>query len=461
MTFALYFGHRGIFPSEVIDGAREELKQAVSQAGYDCLCMDAAQTHYGAVETREEGRRYRQFLQDNRGRYDGIIVSLPNFGDENGVLAALGDAEVPILVQAFPDELGQMDVHHRRDAMCGKFAVCNVLRQAGVRYTLTKSFTVRPCDAEFADDLKHFAAVCRVVKGMKAFNLGAVGARATPFKTVRVDETALQRYGINVETIDLTDVFADMKRVSKEEIERSKQSILKQTVFSGFAEEKLTRIAALQAVLERIIEQYNLQAVAVRCGSEFQTEWGIVPCTNIALLNEKGICAACEVDIENAVMMRALSLAADAPCTLLDFNNNYGSDPDKAIMFHCGPVPPRMLTEKGRIAEHVMYKNSYADGCVVGVHQGTPKSGDVTIGSIKTENGKICAFAAEAAFTDDVIDRAFFGCGKVIYKQGLNDLANYMARSGYKHHLCVVYGRHMQAVREAFDHYLGYDIQIF
>jgi len=460
ICFALYFGNRGFFPGELIASAREEMKKAVTDAGYDFICMEEDKTRYGAVETIAEGKIYSDFLKENEGRYDGVILSLPNFGDENGAIVALKDAAVPILVQAYPDEIGLMDFSHRRDAMCGKFAICNVLRQAEIPFTLTKKFVVSPESEDFAADIERFAAICRVVKGMKCFNVGAIGARTTAFKTVRVDEVALQKKGINLETLDLADVFARIDKVSEERILEKKKEILDITVYKGYPEEKLNSMAKVQAVFEDIVKEYNLSAIAVRCWNEFQMNFGIAPCVSLCLLNEAGISAACEVDVTNAVMMRALSLASDSPSMLLDYNNNYADEPDKAVLFHCGPVAPSMLKGKGEIIEHLMFKKSFGEGSGVGVNKGNIKEGKITFGSVKTENGRVYAFISEGEFTADPIEPEFFGSGKVLKKNDVNAMSNYVALNGYKHHLAITYGSAGEAVKEAFEKYLGFECEI-
>lgn len=458
--FALYFGNRGFFPGEAIEGAIEDMKKAVTDAGFDFICMDKDKTRYGAVETLNEGKMYREFLKENDGNYDGIILCLPNFGDENGALEAFKDVKVPVLVQAYPDDIGLMDFAHRRDAMCGKFAMCNVLRQADIPYTLTKKFVINPSSEEFKEELVRFAGICRIVKGMKNFHLGAIGARTTAFKTVRLDEIALQNRGINLDTFDLSDVFARMNKVDDKRIAEMKEKILAVSEFEGYPEEKLNKMAALQAVLEDLINENELQGIAIRCWNEFQTVMGIAPCTSVGILNEMGIPAACEVDVTNAIMMKALSLAADLPSMLLDYNNNYGTEKNKCIMFHCGPVPISLMSGKGKITEHLMFKKSYGDGSGVGVNKGEIRSGDITFGSIKTENGRVCAFVSEGRFTDDQIEKEFFGCGKVVEKENINALSNYMAENGYKHHLAITYGHCADMIKEAFGKYLGYDVTV-
>lgn len=461
MTFVLYFANRGFFPGELIDDARKELCKAVKNAGYDYIYANSPDMRYGAVETPAEGKIFAEFLAENKGKYDGIIVSLPNFGDENGAQEALKEADVPILIQAFPDDLDKMDFAHRRDAMCGKFAMCNVLRQAKIPFTLTSDFVVSPSDKSFEKDLHHFASVCRIVNGMRSFNVGIIGARTSAFKTVRIDEIALQNHGINVESFDLSEIFSRMEKVTEEAVEEKIEEVENVTVFEGYPHEKLEKIGRLQVVLEDIAAQYHLKAMAIRCWPEFQTVMGIAPCTNVGILNEKGIATACETDISNAIMMRALSLAADGPSMLLDFNNNYGDAKNKAIMFHCGPMAISLMKGKGKTIEHLMFRKSFGEGSGVGVNKGEMLTDTITFGSVRTENGKIKAFVADARFTDDEIAPEFFGSGKVIEKEGIYDLSNYMAKNGYKHHLCITYNDYKACIKEAFETYLGFEVDTF
>lgn len=462
ITFALYFGNRGFFPGELIADARKDMAAACRKNGYGYIAMDESLTRYGAVETISEGETYAKFLKENEGKYNGIIVCLPNFGDENGAYYALKDASVPILIQAYPDEIGKMDFAHRRDAVCGKIAMCNVFRQANIKYTLTEKFAVNPSTACFAEDLRKFAGICRVVNGMKSFNIGAIGARTTAFKTVRVDEIAMQRKHINVETIDLARVFAMMDTVDETKLAEKKEHLKNDTDFGTYADIKLENIARLAVTIDELIAEYRLHSIAIRCWDEIQKRYGVAPCVILGDLNEKGIVAACELDINNAVMMRALMLASDHPVMLYDANNNYGECEKKVIFFHCGPSPKSMLKGRGRIEEHLMFKKIYGPESGVGLRVDDVQNGEVTIGSCKTEDGKIRAFATEGTITDDTIEKAFFGCGCVFEKKTgtADEMLNYMSSEGYRHHVAIAKGNWNFTVKEAFETYLGYNIDI-
>ena len=460
VTFALFFGNRGFFPGEVIADARREMIEAVKKAGFNYICMDESLTRYGAVETRKEGQQYARFLDENRGKFDGVILCMPNFSDENGAAEALKEANVPVLVQAYPDELGKMNFAQRRDTVCGKFAMCHVLRQCGIKFTLTDKMAVSPLDESFAEDLRKFGAICRIVKGMKSFNVGALGARTTAFKTVRADEVALQKKGINVETIDLSYIFDLMENTNESDLEEKKKYLADIASFGNYPDEKLTTIAKLGVAVDKLIDEYSLNAVAVRCWDEFVTQYHIAPCLILSDLNERGIPAACELDVNNAVAMYALCLASQNPVMLLDVNNNYGCDSNKNIMFHCSAVPTSFFEDKPTVAEHLMFKKSYGEGTGIGIVNGKIKSGKVTVTTTKTEDGDIFGFTTDGRLTDDSFDAEFFGTGVVFENHNLEQIFRYMCENGYKHHVAIAQGEWSDCVKEALVKYLGYNIDV-
>ena len=212
--FALFFGNRGFFPSSLQAEAREELPRVLKAAGHEVLMLDAEATRYGAVETPQEGQAFANFLRQNQGKFDGVILSLPNFGDENGAVAALKEAGAPILVQAYPDDFDRMGPALRRDAFCGKFSIMDVFYQHNLKFTALKPHVASPSSERFKANLDHFDRLCRVVKGFRHLVVGAIGARTSAFKAVRYDEVALQRMGVTVETFDLSSVISQVKSLS-------------------------------------------------------------------------------------------------------------------------------------------------------------------------------------------------------------------------------------------------------
>lgn len=460
MTFALYFGNRGFFPESLIEEARREVKEAVEKLGYGTLMLDEGATRYGAVETAEEGRRYAVFLKENKGSYDGVILSLPNFGDENGAIAALEDCGVPILIQAYPDEIGKMDFQHRRDAFCGKFSIMDVFYQYKLPYTIFQPHTISPDDAGFTKQLEQFAAVCRVVKGMRRFSVGAIGARTTAFKTVRYDELALQKNGITVEALDLSELFMRVRDVKSgtEKYQQKRERLINYTNWNGVPDDKIDMLTKVSLAIDDVIDEYKLDSLALRCWIEIEKELGVAPCVLLSELNDRGFVAACELDICNAVPMRALSLASQMPSTCLDWNNNYGNDENKCILFHCGPVPQSLMADKGQIIEHAMFAKSFGAGCGWGCNVGRIAKSPMTFASSKTEDGRVIFYLGEGQFTGEAIEKDFFGCGGVAEIQRLQNKLMTIGKQGFRHHVGVTFGNVAVPVQEAFSTYLGYDI---
>ena len=179
MTFGLIVGNRGFFPAALALSGRVEMIKVLNEAGYDVVIPGPDETKVGAIESRQEAHICGELFKKNADRIDGIIVTLPNFGDERAIAEAIkvSGLNVPVLIQATPDEAGKMTIAHRRDSFCGKMSACNNLRQIGVDYTLTRSHTVAPDSDEFKADLDRFAAICRVVNGLRKLRILAIGAR--------------------------------------------------------------------------------------------------------------------------------------------------------------------------------------------------------------------------------------------------------------------------------------------
>jgi L-fucose isomerase-like protein len=460
--FALFFGNRGFFPASLQAEAREELSKVLHAAGHEVLMLDAEATRYGAIETAQEGQIFANFLRQNQGNFDGIILSLPNFGDENGAVAALKEAGVPIFIQAYPDDFDRMGPDLRRDAFCGKFSIMDVFYQHNLKFTALKPHVVSPSSEPFKANLDHFDRLCRVIKGFRHLVVGAVGARTSAFKTVRYDEVALQRMGITVETFDLSGVIARVKALSAGSTAyKTKMEALKNyTSWDGVPDTALNNITRLGVVLDELIAENQMDAIAIRCWIELQQQLGISPCVLMGLLNNTNTIAACEVDIYNAVVMAALSLASGRPATVLDWNNNYYDEGDKCILFHCGPVPRELMTDKGHISDHLILANSVGKnnsfGCVVGRIAPT----DLTFGSMTTEAGKVKIFLGDGRFTEDPIPGNFFGAAGVAEIDKLQDVLLHVGMNGYRHHVGVTPGKHVAPLKEALEKYLGFEVTV-
>ena len=455
MKFAIFISNRSTFPQQLVISAIEEVSAAVTKAGYTPLPPPEA------VADDAAGIRYAEFLRKNP--VDGVLAVFPNFGDEGSCLTALRDAGVPILFAAYPDTLTAMGPATRRDAFCGKISAVNLFRQCGVPCTVLEPHTVAPDSPAFQENLRTFAAVCRVVNGMKRLRTGSIGARCTPFKTVRFDETALEKYGIGNESFDLSEVFAAIRKMGDGDphVREKAEAVASYSVWPANSEAVRLRMAKLALAIEEMIDRYRLDLVTLRCWTELEEELKLSPCMVLSMLNDRRIVANCEVDTVNAIGMRALSLAADAPGACLDWNNNYGDDPDACVLFHCGPTAASLMKPSAKIVDHPMFARVLGAGNGLGCNEGRMKPGKFTWLSGMTREGKLIFALDRGEFGEEELPAEFFGCGGVAHFTGFQQKLRRMLRLGFPHHMSLSYGDNFTALEEAFYSYLHYETVTF
>jgi L-fucose isomerase-like protein len=460
MTMGLIVGNRGFFPDQLAKSGRGEMIGVLQAAGLDVVVLGPEQSKHGAVETHEEAKRCAQLFRANVDRIDGVIVTLPNFGDERAIadtlrLARLG---VPVLVQATPDTPGKMTIAHRRDSFCGKMSACNNLKQYGIPYSLTSLHTVSPDSEEFKKDLAWFAGVCRVVNGLRNLRIGAIGARPTAFNTVRYSEKLLEASGISVETLDLSEVLGRISRMSDtdEHAVAKLKNIEKYVSTTGIPPAALLKMAKLGAVIDDWMKAAAVQISAVQCWTSMEENLGVVPCTVMSMMSDSLLSSACETDVCGVLSMHALQLASETPSALLDWNNNYGNDPDKAVCFHCSNLPKHFFKEvhmdyQAIIAGTVGKENTFGT-CV-----GQVKSGAMSFARFSTDDssGRIRGYVGGGRFTDDPLE-TFGGAGVVQIPQ-MQKLLRYICENGFEHHVAANFSTVAPMVYEAVTRYLGWE----
>ncbi len=461
MTMGLIVGNRGFFPDHLAKTGREEMLQTLQNAGFDVVALTPEQSKYGAVETHEEAKRCAELFRSKDTAIDGVIVTLPNFGDERAIADTLRLARlnVPVLIQATPDTPARMGITHRRDSFCGKMSACNNLKQYGIPYSLTTLHTETAASPEFAKDLEWFAAVCRVVKGLRNLRIGALGARPTAFNTVRYSEKLLEASGISIETLDLSEVLGRIGRMKDDDAAavQKLQSIQKYVSTNDIPHAALLKMAKLGAVVDDWMKATDLQISAVQCWTSLEENLGVVPCTVMSMMSDSLLSSACEVDVCGVLGMHALQLASETPSALLDWNNNYGSDPNKAVCFHCSNLPKHFFRDvkmdyQAIIAGTVGKENTF--GTCVGV----VKSGAMCFARFSTDdaNGRIRGYTGSGRFTDDPLET--FGGAGVVEIPGLQKLLRYICENGFEHHVAANFSSVAPAVHEAATRYLHWDM---
>lgn len=466
MCFGIIIGTRAYFNSELAKDVRKQLLRTLADEGYDYVILpeDATPTGSSSIETREDGLKCAEQFRQNRDRIDGIIVSLPNFGFEIGIINAISvaDLNVPILVQACDDENDKVDLDSRRDAFCGKISVCNNLYQYGIPFTDTTLHTYSIYSELLAKDINKFAGICRVVNGLRHARVGAIGARPAGFQTVRASEKLLQKSGITVVPVDLSEILGAARKIEDTDVELLKklEEIKCYAVVPKEYSDKLVLQAKFGVAVERWIEANQIDAVAVQCWDSLEQNYGCAACVTMSMLGEKLLPAACEVDIAGAVSMYALTLAAQGQSALLDWNNNFAEDRNKCVCTHCGNFPKSFVRNDLKLGTLGVLGRTLGKVNTFGAVYGKVTKGDFTFFRISTDDtkGVIKAYLGTGEITDDPY--GMDGCIAVTKVDNLQILMKHICKNGFEHHVAMVRNDVKDILNEAIEGYLGWNLYV-
>ena len=459
-TLGVIIGNRDFFPDKLVAEARTEIVKLFTGLNITPILLNETESKLGGVETFAEAKKCAALFKQHADAIDGILVVLPNFGDEKGVAETikLSGLNVPVLIQAYPDDLGKMDVVNRRDAWCGKISVCNNLYQFGIKYSLTTKHVVTITEASFIDDLKKFIAVCKVVKGLRKVRIGAVGARPGAFNTVRYSEKILQRNGISVTTVDLSEILGNANKLTADDrsVKEKLEKIYAYTNTGLTPPDRLVQIAKLDVVLADFMAENYLDATAIQCWTSLQKNYGCNVCTSMSMMSENMLPSACEVDVTGTLTMYAMQLASNSPSALVDWNNNYADDDSKCVLFHCGNwaksfLPDIQISTAPILGTSVGTENTY------GALEGRTPASPLTYGRISTDDckGVMKAYIGEGELTNDSLNT--FGNRAVAQINNLQSLMQYVCRNGFEHHVVMNASKTAGVLKEAFENYLGWE----
>lgn len=461
VTLGVIIGNRGFFPTHLCETGRKVILKVLEEQGIDVVVLPESARQSGTVESIGDARACADLFKANREKIDGILITLPNFGEETGIVNAVkfSGLNVPILVHAFGDDAKRMTIADRRDSFCGKMSTCNNLRQYGFKFTLTELHTVDPTNASFIADLHKFAATCRVVRGLRTCRIGAIGARPGAFNTVRYSEKLFENAGISVATLDLSEVlgWANKLTAGDKVVKEKLAAIQAYTETKGIPMESLDKMARLGAAIDTWSKDNEIDATAIQCWTSLEEFYGVVPCTIMSMMSDTLRSSACETDVAGTVSMYAMQLASGQPSALLDWNNNYGGDPDKAVVFHCSNLPKSVFADQKMdfqeiIAGTVGKENTY--GTIVG----RMRTGAFTYCRVSTDDtfGEIQAYVGQGELTNDNLTT--FGGFGVVKIDRMQELLKFICNNGFEHHVAFNLSEIAPAIEEAMSNYLGWSV---
>ncbi len=462
-TFGIIVSTRSFFPSHLVKTAREAVKVLMDKLGYNYVMVGEEDTQYGAVLTYQEAKTCAELFKANRDRIDGILVILPNFGEELGIVEAISmaDLHVPILIQACDDDFDKLDMANRRDAFCGKISVCNNLYQRGIPYSLTSLHTCPIDSPEFARDVNKFAGVCRVVRAMTHARIAMLGARPVAFNTVRYSEKILQKYGMSVQTVDFSEViFRAMKYDDTEKVNRKIDAIREYGSIPDFiSPELLEKQAKLCLAIEEKVDELECDASTVQCWDSVENNYGCATCLAMSMMGNDGKPSACESDVTGAVSMLAAYMAAGTPAALMDWNNNIRRDRNACICLHCSNFPRDFFKSDIEIECLDVLGSTLGKENCFGACKGQVAAGDMTFFRVTTDDSKgvMKAYVGEGTFRDEPLPTK--GGLANCHIDNLQNLMKYVCKNGFEHHVCFVRGHVADILEEALSTYL--DVEVY
>jgi L-fucose isomerase-like protein len=463
MTFGIIVTTRSFFSDHLVDEARKNILDKLDQLGHQAIILSLNDTNLGAVVSFEDAKKCADLFKCNSEKIDGIIVVLPNFGEETGIAEAirLSNLKVPVLVQACDDSIDKLDLNNRRDAFCGKISVCNNLYQRGIKFTNTSTHTCKIDSKEFDQDLESFSAVCRVVKGISNARIGAIGTRPNAFQTVRFSEKLLQASGISVIDVDLSEIIfkATSMNASDPSVQKKVEDIRSYGCIDPKVDyKKIIAQAKLCVTLDEWVKTNECDASAIQCWDSIQNNYGCATCLAMSMMGERGLPSACEMDVMGAVTMYAMYLASNQPSGYLDWNNNYEADQDKCICLHCSNFPKSFIATKFEISNlDVLATTIGAERCF-GACKAQIAAGNMTYAKISTDdvNGKIKVYLGEGEFLGEKVDTK--GGVALCHIRGLQNLMNYICKHGFEHHVAMNRSKIADVLEEALGNYMGWDV---
>ncbi len=459
VTLGVVIGSRAFFSPAPCKAARDEVLAQLSALGIDAITLPYEATQNGAVQSMADAQAYADHFKKHADQIDGLVICLPNFGDEIAIIELVNRAKlnVPILLQASNDEVDKVSVSQRRDAFCGKISVTNNFWQYGVPFTETTSHTCDVSGTEFRSDLERFSRLCRTVRGLRGARLGSIGARTGAFQTMRYSEKLLQDAGITVVTVDLSEMMGAAGAIPDDDSDlRGKMERIRAygKIPAHITETQLRTQAKWTLAVNRWIEENECDASAIQCWRSLQDNFGCATCVTMSMMGEELMPSACEVDIMGAVSMYALALASGAPPAILDWNNNYGYEPDLCVCTHCGNFPKSFIGDTPEISELDVLGTVIGQSKCFGAVKGKVKAGPMTYFRLSSDDraGTLKCYLGEGEFTDHPF--AMDGGIAVSKVQDLRRLMRFVTQNGFEHHVAMVRGHHADVVAEAVTRYL-------
>lgn len=371
---------------------------------------------------------------------DGLFLPHCNFGTEYVCARLAKTLNLPVLLWGPRDERPDENGVRLRDSQCGLFATGKVFRRFRIPFTYLTN--CRLTDAEFANGIRNFLAVCNVVKVFRSTRILQIGPRPFDFWSTMCNEgELLEQFNIQLSPVPIPELTAEMKKVKEEGTEVEKVvAYCKASMCIKIKEEELENVAALKVAMKNLAAKYGCNAIAIQCWNALQGEIGIMPCAANSLLNEEGIPVVCETDIHGAITAVLAEAAGMDECRTFfaDWTVRHPDNENGELLQHCGPWPLSVAKEKPTIGYPLAFDHP-------GAVEAEAKHGEMTLCRFDGDNGEYSLLLGNAKGVEGPYTKGTYVWVEV---ENLKRLENKLVCGPYIHH-CV--GIHKDVVPVLYE----------
>ncbi|MEM4005513.1 MAG: hypothetical protein QXM43_07755 [Desulfurococcaceae archaeon] len=403
-------------------------------------------TKLGLVTDDDDAEKTISLFKDKK--VNGLLLITLTFGDElAGAKVAEEFKGYPIMIFATKEPPVLPGGFRRSDSFCGTLSLASALYRRKIPFLF--GGIVFPEDEEFAKNMNMFIRVVSIHRRFIGARIGLIGPRPERFETVTFNEAIMaEKYKQRVVHITLLEVIEEARRLPDDDprVQSIVEEISKYADISKISREALLKLAKLEVVLRKLVDEKKLSGLGFRCWTEIQRYYGISPCHVLARLTQSGIMSSCEVDIYGALSMLiqyAASLETTPPF-FIDWTIRHPTKPNVFLAWHCGNMPPAACSGRCSLLYHsIMYRDVGVE-CAQGTFEGRLKPGVVTITRLVEYNGEFKLFITKGKALEE--EGPFRGSWVWVEVSDLDKVYRTLIEEGFVHHASMVYGDYVEAI---------------
>ena len=456
---------RDCFPESLSVNRRKALMKAYTEKYgtteiYECpVCIVESEIHM--VQALEDVK--------NAG-CNALVVYLGNFGPEISETLLAKHFDGPVMFVAAAEESAEDLMDGRGDAYCGMLNASYNLKLRGVKAYIPE-YPVGTAE-ECADMIHEFVPIARTIVGLRSLKIISFGPRPLNFLACNAPIKPLYDLGVEIEENSELDLFeAFNKHANDPRIPKVVADMEKELGQGNMKPEILPKLAQYEITLLDWVEEHRgyreYVAIAGKCWSAFQTQFGFVPCYVNSRLTGMGIPVSCEVDIYGALSEFIGTCVSLDAVTLLDINNTVPADmfnaeikdktaythKDTFMGFHCGNTCSKKLAFCSMKYQKIMARN-LPEEVTQGTLEGDIMPGDITFFRLQsTADTQLRAYVAEGEVLN-VPTKSFGSIGVFAIPEMGRFYRHVLIEKNYPHHGAGAFGHFGKALFEVFQ-YLG------